>query len=65
MGKVEFQKGNEFLIIGDKTGIVKDKFTDILIDDKKVKKAQQGDVITFKLDQKVREEDDFYLWNNA
>lgn len=64
-GKVEFKKGDEFLITGDNTGLVKDKFTDLFVDKKEVELAQQGDVITFKLDQKVREDDDFYLWVDA
>jgi U32 family peptidase len=61
-GNVEFKKGDDYFIIGSTTGVVKGKVTDIMIDEKFVKSAKQGDVITFKVDERVRGGDDFSLW---
>jgi len=61
-GKVKFKKGDGFIITGDKTGIVKDNFSDLFIDDNEINEAKQGDVVTFKISGRVRENDDFYLW---
>jgi len=60
-GKVEFKKDDDFIVTGKTTGIERGKVTDIVIDEKTVDKAKQGDIITFKFDKRVRVGDDFYL----
>lgn len=62
LGKVEFSKGDEFIVIGKTTGIVKEKISEIMVDEKVVEKAKQGDLITFKISKRVRRSDKFYLW---
>lgn len=54
--------GEELLITSDKTGLVKVFPQELLLDGKKVKKASQGDVITFKIAEKVRKGDDVYVF---
>jgi U32 family peptidase len=53
--------GEEFLITSDKTGLVKITPQELRIDEKNVKKAHQGDEITFKIDEKVRKGDGVYV----
>lgn len=59
--KDEINEGEEIIITGDKTGIVKGKVEGMLLDEKPIKVAKQKDVITFKLEDKVREKDKFYV----
>jgi putative protease len=55
--KEEICEGDKFFVIGKTTGIVKGVFAGMKIDEVEVKKAGQGDVVTMKLDARVREKD--------
>lgn len=56
----DVSEGDELLLIGRTSGVVKAKATDMLIDESPIKLANKGDVITFKLDEKVRPNDKMY-----
>ncbi len=58
------KKDEEFMIIGPKTGIIKGNLSEMWVDDKSVDEVKQGDVVTFKLDDVVRENDKFYVWRD-
>ena len=62
--KEQIKQGEEFVIIGDKTGVVKGKLKEIWIDDRLSEKAIQGEVFTFKINEAVRENDKFYAWRD-
>ena len=57
----ELELGEEILITSDKTGLVKITPSELWLDEKRVKKARQGDEITFKIDEKVRKGDGVYV----
>lgn len=59
--KVLVEKGDNFIITSEKTGLVESQIETLMINEKKVDQAEQGDVITFKIDQKVRKNDMMYL----
>ena len=52
--------GDNYLITGNKTGVVEGKIEEIRLDDKKVEKADKGSVISFKVPEKVRRGDKLY-----
>lgn len=51
---------DEYQITGQTTGIVRGKNPDMIIDEKPVKITKKGDVITFKVEGKVRKGDKVY-----
>ena len=53
-------QGDEYLIIGDKTGVVRGKTPKILLNEKEIRIAKKGDLITFKVKGKTREGDKVY-----
>ena len=53
--------GDELLIIGPTTGLVKHKIVSLQLDGVEVKTAGKGQVVTFKIDKRVRENDKVYL----
>lgn len=59
--KDEVNIEEEFLIIGPKTGVVKGKIPEFMVNDKPSKVMAQGDVVTFKIDSAVKEGDKFYV----
>jgi putative protease len=60
----EIKNNEEYLIIGPVTGIVRGKLENMLLDDKNVNSAHKGDVITFKVNGKVRENDKFFVFRD-
>ncbi len=52
--------GDEFLIIGNKTGVVEGKIEEIRIDDKPVLEAYKGDIVSIPVKERVRRSDKFY-----
>lgn len=60
--KEEINEGEEILIIGSKTGVVKQKILNMQIEEDTVKKAKQGDEITFKIKSKVKAGDKFFVF---
>lgn len=59
--KENLVKNNELLFIGAKTGLVRHVITNLVIDNKEVNQAQQGDVITVMVEQKLKAGDVVYL----
>jgi len=53
--------GDEILITGPTTGVVKNKVEDIWIDNKPVNKSAKGDLISVKIAEKVRKNDKVYV----
>ncbi|MFC2133852.1 peptidase U32 family protein [Bacteroidota bacterium] len=51
--------GDEYYITGPTTGVIESKIPALMVDDKEVRKAEKGQIITFK-SQIVRENDKFY-----
>jgi putative protease len=52
--------GDEILIQGVTTGLIRQKAENIMLEDKKVLKADKKQVITLKVDKKVRKNDQMY-----
>lgn len=59
--KEELVLGEDLLIIGSKTGLVRHKLDEMRLDEKIVKKAKQGQAITFEIAEKVRKGDGVYV----
>ncbi len=57
----ELKVGDEVVIIGSATGIVKSKIDSIEIDKEEIKKADKGEEIGIKIKEKVRKNDEAYL----
>ena len=57
----EFQIGDEYVIIGDTSGVIEGKATALRLDDGEVKSVKSGDVFALKVDQRVRRNDKFFL----
>jgi len=57
----ELLKGEEVLIVGSTTGLVQIKAEEIWVDEKSVDKAGKGMLVTFKVFEKVRENDKVYV----
>ena len=57
----ELKIGDSIQITGKTTGIIESVIQEIWLDDKKVKKAVKGDVITIKTKEKVRDKDKLYV----
>ncbi len=58
-GKIEL--GDEILIIGKTTGILKQKVDSLYIDEKPVSSAKNKDIITIKVNERVRENDKLFV----
>ena len=56
----EISINDEFLVIGNKTGVVEGKVLEIRKDDKPIKTAKKGDIISIPITEKVRRNDKFY-----
>jgi U32 family peptidase len=55
------KEGDEILLTGNTTGAYKTNVAGIRLDEKTVKQAEKGDIISLKLDTKVRRNDKVYL----
>ena len=60
----EIKVGEEILITGDTTGVVKCKVEEIILNDKAVDSAKQGDTITFKVPDQIRYNDKLFVIRN-
>jgi len=56
---LEVSTADDYLIIGPTTGVIEGKMPEIWLNDKKIKTAKKGDIITFEA-PKTRKNDDFY-----
>ena len=54
--------GDEFGIIGAQTGIVRGKVEEMWVNEKPTLEAVQGDHLTLKIDKRVRDKDEFYVF---
>ncbi len=55
-------EGDECLITGDKTGLVRCEFKNMRLDKKELKSVKQGDAFTLKIPKEVRENDTVYVF---
>ncbi len=55
-------KGQEILIIGNKTGVIEQKIDEMRKDDRAVEEANKGDIISFPTNERVRKNDKVYKW---
>jgi len=60
-----FKQGDQIVINGPTTGVLKFKVDSIFVDDKSVKMAKKGDFVTIKAPEKVRINDKIYLFMEA
>ncbi|MBS3170810.1 U32 family peptidase [Candidatus Woesearchaeota archaeon] len=60
-----FKQGDQIVINGPTTGVLKFKVDSIFVDDKFVKIAKKGDLVTIKAPEKVRINDKIYLFMEA
>ena len=56
----ELQEGTEVVFLGKNTGVHRTCVKNLIVDDKPVKVAKQGDVLTFKVEERVRHGDKLY-----
>ena len=55
------KEGMKYSITGKTTGVVRGVFNNMKIDERDMKEVKQGDVVTFKIKEKVREGDMVYV----
>ncbi len=58
----EIKIGDDLLFIGNTTGIIEEKVESMEVNHKKVDKAEKGQLVAIKLNNKVREGDSVNLW---
>jgi putative protease len=58
-GKIEI--GDEIIITGNSTGIIKQKVESLYVDEKPANEAEKGDVVTMKVNERVRENDRLFI----
>ncbi len=59
------KKGDEIIITGPKTGIIKTKVEEIRMNDNPVEEVKKGDVFSIKVPEKIRPFDKLYKWVDA
>lgn len=59
------KKGDEIIITGPKTGIIKTKVEEIRMNDNPVEEVKKGDVFSIKVPEKIRPSDKLYKWVDA
>lgn len=57
----EIKLGDELLITGDTTGVLKLKLESMILDEKQVETAKKGDIVTFVVPEKVRKSDKLFV----
>jgi putative protease len=60
----EVHKSDDLLIIGKNTGVVEVDIQSLWVEDQPAKKVTKGQECTIKLEDKVREGDKVYLWED-
>ncbi|MAH06637.1 collagenase-like protease [Candidatus Pacearchaeota archaeon] len=58
-GKIEI--GDEIIVTGKSTGILKQKIEGMYVDEKPANGAEKGDVVTMKVSERVRENDKLFI----
>ncbi len=57
--------GDSYLVTGPTTGVVKGKVEELIVNEVKNNKAVKGDMVTFKVSGKVRENDQLFVIKNV
>ena len=57
----EIEIGDEIIITGKTTGMIKQKIESLYVDEKPVGKSKKGEIITIKLNEKIRKNDKLYI----
>jgi putative protease len=60
----ELLVGEEILVVGDTTGMVKCKIERMMVDDDGVEIAKKGDAVTFVVPEKIRVGDKLFVIRN-
>lgn len=58
-------KGDEIIITGPKTGLIKTKVEEIRVNDLPVDEVKKGDIFSIKVPEKIRPSDKLYKWIDA
>ncbi len=58
-------KGDDIIITGPKTGIIKTKVEEIRMNDLPVDEVKKGDIFSIKVPEKIRPKDKLYKWIDA
>ena len=56
----ELEEGTEVVFLGKNTGVYRTCAKNLIVDEKPVTVAKQGEVLTFKVDERVRHGDKLY-----
>tara|TARA_Y100000310_G_C20689313_1_gene821165 strand:+ start:1168 stop:2535 length:1368 start_codon:yes stop_codon:yes gene_type:complete len=59
--KEELNLGDEIIITGETTGVIKSKISSLYVNEQPTKTAKKGDTITISLNEKVRKGDKLYI----
>lgn len=59
------KKGDEIIITGPRTGLIKTKVEEIRVNDQPVDEVKKGDVFSIKIPEKIRQGDKLYKWIDA
>ena len=62
--KEEINISDEILITGTTTGVIESKIKSIMIDGKKIKSVNKGNIVTIPIEKKVRKNDKVYVLKN-
>lgn len=57
----EIELGDEIIITGKTTGIIHQKIESLYVDEKSTPRAKKGDIITIKLNERIRKNDKLYI----
>lgn len=57
----EIELGDEIIITGKTTGIIHQKIESLYVDEKPTSKAKKGQIITIKINEKIRKNDKLYI----
>ncbi|MEK6817201.1 MAG: U32 family peptidase [Nanoarchaeota archaeon] len=57
----EIKSGDEIIITGKTTGIIHQKIESLYVNEKPANKAKKGEIITIKLNEKIRKNDKLYI----
>ncbi len=63
-GDIEIKEGEEYLITGERTGLVKGTFENMMLDTKSFTNVKQGDEFTIKIEEVVHKNDDIFVFRN-
>ena len=65
LSKITLNEGDNCVITGKKTGLVRCKLKNMVIENKTIKRVVQKNKFTIKIKEKVRKNDDVFVINNT